>query len=444
MKPREWLQVHKYFVMLFFLALLIRLFMLLLLDPLVENDTPGYMHLAERMKSLDFSDFSGERAPGYPFIIWLANLNFKVVLIFQLFMGLSITVLLYKIIAILLQNKILAFLSGLFYTTFIPFLYFESLMYTETTATFYLVLSFYFLVNFLTNSKGNGSLSLIGLSIFASLTALTRSQFIFLPFLYLMIILICVIREPMYRFRVIQVFLTVCIPIVFFLGGWGYFMFRTTGYYTLTTLAGSSLMNKLGLYINDADEKYETLKVIYAKHQEAHIANTGSHDCAIFRAKDEMMEVTGLSIADLNMEIEKVAKSILKKHTWEYIKSIIPAWIKFWRPPGINEKYELPTVVMILTYSGRMIYLLIEILFLSIPIFFLIRKGMLSNKLKHLPLNYYFITVYLTIISSSIIQAMFENGRSRFSVPTDPLLAGLVFTFFLSGRYFVKRKQAAA
>ena len=91
------------FLILAIIVVLIRLGLFLTTEPRIAPDTSGYSSLASHILKLDFSGYSGERTPGYPLIIALSRMNFKAVMIFQLLMGVIISLSLYKIILILIK-----------------------------------------------------------------------------------------------------------------------------------------------------------------------------------------------------------------------------------------------------------------------------------------------------------------------------------------------------
>jgi len=125
----------------------VRLVIFLVSEPIICPDTQSYVDLAEMISKLDLSDFDGLRTPGYPFIILLSGLNLKVVVLVQMIMGVFISYLIATTVYKFTNNTVLSLVASCLYSLFIPFLFYEMAILSETTAAFFILLSFVLFAN---------------------------------------------------------------------------------------------------------------------------------------------------------------------------------------------------------------------------------------------------------------------------------------------------------
>ncbi len=109
--------------------------------PILYHDTPHYTQLATYIQKLNFDGYMGERTPGYVVLFLVSGMNYQVVWLIQLALGLAISLMLFALAWSKTESVTFALLIGLSYTLSINQLFFEASMLTETLGTFLLILS---------------------------------------------------------------------------------------------------------------------------------------------------------------------------------------------------------------------------------------------------------------------------------------------------------------
>ena len=418
------------FSILLIVVILIRVGVFLTIQPQIAKDTGGYTNLANHILRLNFSDYSGARTPGYPLIIALADMNFKIVMIFQLLMGIIISISLYKIILILTKSKLLSLFSGLSYSLYLPQLYRETVILTETTATFFIVLSFLFLL-YLMKSQDAGKkqyIYLLLIGVFSSAAALTRPIFIIIPIIFgIFLFYYYVIKLSTKKFlSYIMIFL---IPIIILIGGWILIIYTSTGTFGLTTILGFTLMTKVDRFIEKSPDEcidipnYQLLRNIYIRTRNEYIAEGRHTAMTIWKAKREMQAQTGLTYGEISELIGKIAQKTIVNAPVEYLKEVVKGWIKFWKPVGIGRITISPILRTISKYFERIVFFILEVFFLVFPLIYILFKK-LRNFMKpwdSIEITFLIIS-YIIILLTSVGQALVIWSAPRFSIPIEPIL----------------------
>jgi len=442
---RKVFQFPKYLILLATLASLIRIIIFFLFEAIITPDTSGYISFAEYMKANDFSDFDGGRTPGYPLIIFLANLNIGNVVIIQLIMGICISVMLFLIIAMLSKNPLIAFFVGLSHSLYIPFLHRELIIATEVTAMFFIIISIFCIVKYLNNDRiYNGYFLLFITNIAASMAALTRPVYQYFPYLIMLFISIYLILNKIaFRKLLLSIFI-LYLPVLLIISGWKLFNYKVTGYYVYTTFSGISLSNKVAGNMEIASDEFKDIRDIYVKYRNEQLKRKEDiRCCVIWRAFAEMQEKTGLSTPELANRIKLMSLDVIKKDPIRYLKTIIPSLYRFWKPVGIGE--DASFILRFISIGQRLIFILLEFLFLILPVFYLLQKKfrVKINLGWNQILFYGFL--YAMVICNSIIVALFEQGEPRYSFPTDPIIIIVVvcLLFFIIKKYSYNPQESS-
>lgn len=128
------------------------------------------------------------RPPGYPFflasIFSLFGKNLIIARLSQAFISSMIVVFVY-LIAKMVFNKKIAYMSALLYAGYFPSIFYSGLLLTETLYSFLLIITFYFLL-----LKNQSKSFTIIIGIFFGVIALVRSTSILLPFFTLLLFFI--------------------------------------------------------------------------------------------------------------------------------------------------------------------------------------------------------------------------------------------------------------
>jgi len=199
----------------------VRLVIFLVSEPIICPDTQSYVDLAEMISKLDLSDFDGLRTPGYPFIILLSGLNLKVVVLVQMIMGVFISYLIATTVYKFTNNTVLSLVASCLYSLFIPFLFYEMAILSETTAAFFILLSFVLFAN-IDNNQSRILPKMVGIIIISCFAALTRPIYFVLPLLYTVFFMFILARGK-YKFPKILLYSFVSlVPLFVSIIGWSF------------------------------------------------------------------------------------------------------------------------------------------------------------------------------------------------------------------------------
>ncbi len=428
---------HKYPIILIGLSVLVRIIVLIFTTPVYTTDTPAYFDVASYIMKWDFTGYDGGRTPGYPLIIFLGQMNGDMIVIIQMVMGIIISFLLYKIMLMLSNNYTLSTITGLSYSFYLPLLKREIILATETTTIFYIIISFFILYRILLNIH-NGKIKyyqFVLLIVFTSMATLTRPMYIIMNYLFILFFIIYLVIKK-YKFqKIFLAFVLMIIPHLFLIDGWIKVNKKLTNVGALTTYSGISMTNRVGPFIESAPDEFNDIKYIYIKYREKEKQRRGTHECAIWRAYDELLEETGLSQPELCDRITAMCIATIKKEPVKYIKGVMQGWIIFWKPVGLGENVN--PIIKIFSVIERLVFVLLEIFFLVMPVAFIFISGLRKILIFTYEEWAFIIVGYLLILLCSVGQAMVELGMARYSVPTDPVL--LLIVAFLIGRLFTNR-----
>jgi 4-amino-4-deoxy-L-arabinose transferase-like glycosyltransferase len=425
-------KIRKGLMLLFFIALTMRLFIYLSLTPNPQLDTPGYTELATRLKTLNLTGYNGERTPVYPLILLMGNIDFHRVMIIQLIMGIIISLALYKILMLITKNTILSIIGGLLYTTYLPFLITETQILSESTAIFFMALTFLCFAYIITdkNAKGTNFFYFIALGVFSSLTALTRPLFIFLPIIFFLFLVFFFYRKrSLLHHEALLRILLFTLPIIFMIGGWSYAIFRSTGTFGTTTHLGYGLTNVVGGFIEDAPAKYTQIKEIYIKHRNPLMLESGTHRNTIWRAYPEMQESTGLSYGELSRELKSMCIDVIKESPIKYMKQVFQTWAKYWRRGNIEWLYISNINITVLRwwiFYDIFIYYSFESFFFIFILICMVNKRLRRHIFVNDSQKYLLLLVYLVILFSCILGGMVDVVSPRHAVPPAPFLMSIV------------------
>jgi hypothetical protein len=171
-------------------CVLVRVLLWLVYEPITYADTGTYTRLALQLQSMNFTDYTGWRTPGYPLLLLAGGMDFQRVWLLQTVLGITVSLMLYSLTLDYSGSIGLAFAVGLAQTLCLNQLFFEASIATETFSTFTVVLSVYLIVRTLAMSRLLLAwVSVLGLVL--ALAALTRPGYIYLgPLCWLL----CVLR----------------------------------------------------------------------------------------------------------------------------------------------------------------------------------------------------------------------------------------------------------
>lgn len=402
-------------IILLAITLLIRVSILILVEPIETDDSSGYIDYARNLSPLNEAYFDGGRTPIYPLFIMLFGSNLMLVTIGQHVLGILMTFTFYKISISVTRNRSISFWFSLFYSIYAPFLYFEHVIATETLTSF-LILSALFFALPKENQKTWHILAAIFL---ASLAGITRPLYLYFPFLLFAFFLFHSIRIRTYKFGGILSLVFSLFIILSINHAWMRINERLSGQKTITTYSGISIINKVGTWMEDAPDSKKSIKETYIHHRKLQVEREGYDHNTIWRAFEDMKTATGMSSPELCNEIKAISIDLIKQHPKEYFLKIPPSWIRFWKPIGLGD--NVPKNLKLISVGQRLIFLLLTIFVLIYPVFFLF-VAKIRKSWDNLDSISYVALLYLVFLGASILQALVEFGYARYSVPTDALI----------------------
>lgn len=417
----EWLP---WFVTLLVVCVALRVFILVITDPIIEPDTSTYVQLAHELVSGNLSGDNGARTPAYPLLLILTGSNPFSVRIAQMLLGLVATSALFFVAWKLTRNGLLSTLVAASYGLSMLQVRYEDDLMTETLTTSTLLLTIAVLTATVDNPRRLLRSKLVVLGALVSVVALARPSFLYLPVVFLLPFVAAL--KP-YRRSMLYYILPAFIPIIV----WSLFNYERLGYLGPTTLGGYNLTNHSGAFIEYAPARYSAIKTIYL---EARAANGGKYHNAIWmpNAITRMMQVTGQSFPELSKTLTSMSIGLFVSHPVLYLRSVSESWLQFWNAPGADtwrweQGVHNPTVRTALALLARAqrapivganaIFLLAVLVAACMQ---LLRKRPVTDCVGW--------TVIAIVLLSSAVSAAMEGPNSRFGLPIQPLVALMVIT----------------
>jgi len=413
------------------------------------GDWYSYTELAIRIQKLNFFNYDFTRTPGFPLTIILSNadfqslnwstVNFQNTVILQMIMGVMIAVLLFYIIKQLSSYKF-AVAGSLLYTIFIPHVFYEFFIISETTALFYFTLTAFLLLLYLKKKQGY-ILLLLGLS--TSLMVLTKPETIIFAVIIGLQLLYGFRNEIVKNYKNILYY---TLPNLIIIGGWMILFYQQTGTVGVSTLAGNAEFSKAEFCCFDeipkhfSDPNSQKLMDIYLEQREVIFKETPDLVYWTIWNMDmqKKMELsTGLNYAQRSKIFGSIAISAFKKAKYQYIKNSLSGFIKQYRILGVESSF-LPVTIFrfIVNWVLRIGFYLCEIGFI-ISIFYFRFSRQKIQQYFNFPEFYiiFCIALLLTQISSAMIGHGNEGNRAFFYCKDIIFILGGIFLY----RYSISR-----
>ena len=416
-------------------AFVARLAFALIFDPFIFRDSHDYLQLARIIGSGDYSGYNGARTPLYPLVILLFDFNVHTVVIFQFFLGLLITLVIYQSFKRIFASSTIGFAAGLSYALNPSQLVFEYALLTETAAT--ALISFSFFAFIISLKKGCSPRLVLLVGTLGSLAALTKPLFQFLPLL-LSLLIACFYYFNVERrlFGALTRFSLVILPALVILGGWSLFNYERTGSFAVTTLTGFNLSNHTGAFIEFAPEEYAQIREIYLEHRRLVLKETGTSSMTILKALDDLQARTGLSFAELSRRFMDMSIYLVCHHPARYLRSAAKSFVIFWLPTWYAGRGGWLAVVRhgtepaqrpFLIFYGA-IHISCMLTFIIFPFLFAF-----SRRIREYSMGKFEIfTIYAIVFAAAPLQALIEYGENaRYKQPVEPLIIALAVSILL-------------
>ncbi len=432
-------------------ALMERLLVVLLYQPVTYSDTPSYRRLADAVLN-HFTNYDGTRTPGYPVFLALTGTDQRAWLV-QLLMGFITTLLLFYIGWTLTNKAWFGGVIALAHTLNLGQLFFESNLLSESLTTFLLILTMAGVLVWLVQPKPHTLYLEFSLGLISGITLLVRPLFIYLPFFLLVFLWLesrldeheakqaeeataNVVKMPA-TYRPWHRGVAFLIPVLLLLGGWIFFIHKEFNQWSLTTMTGYHLVQHTGSFFEYVPDEYASLRDTYIKYRDAHIAEYGTQTNAIWDAIPEMSRVSGYSFYGLSRVLTRISIQLIMKHPLLFIKSAFMGWWMFWRAPvywsAMAFRLPMLTPLINLVIQIQRVGLIVTNLFFVIAsLYFAFIAGLsaLCRKVSplarwfHNPTQVAFLWMLLTNIwIASILQTLLDHGDNpRFLVPMQSLV----------------------
>ena len=379
-------------------------------------DTGSYTGLSDLLLRFNIEGYNGERTPGYPLLLAMANNWFPAVVVYQMRLGLVNAVYVYKTLLILRFSKSASVYSTLLLNSMIHVIFYETAILTEAVTLLLITVSYYHIIRLLFYEQP-GYRQVLIISLLLGLLTIVKPFYVFLPFV---ICALYTIKNFSYSGIFNRSFILIFFSLLSFLG-WSYVNKVNTGYFVSTSYYGITTAQNCVYFAEKAPEKYTLISSIYVKYRDRAIAENKDVAMSIWDAHDELREKTGLNFIGLSHELGEFAKAAIINNPGDYAKQVAVSWKDFWRTSiywnyhDFNVRYSNKACQGI-WYIQSFILVTLKIIFvLLLPyhIFLFFRDRKITPQ---------FVIVAI-VFSTSILQAVATYGtNSRYSYPFEFLI----------------------
>jgi hypothetical protein len=409
-------------------AIVIRVFILSFYQGYtIVPDSQNYIDLATLLSEFNLNH-RGQRTPGYPLLIAIANNKLQIVVWIQCLLGIVTTYFIYDITRLLSKRIPLALLIAFVTTSFLHVLYMELVILTETLTLFNLLFVFWHLIKYRVLEANSSYLNVLILALGCTSLYFVRPMFIYIPLLFAGFYLL---KNWNYNFKktILQSIILCALPLLA-LYSWSSLNKRNINVFGSSYYLGINLSQNATLFFEKAADEHAIIRDIFVKHRDSLIIhNPKKIQMSVWAAYDELLETTQLSPPELSHALGVIAKELFVQHPWLYLKQVGVSWKDFWfdrlfwKPQQITNSYIRSAFMGIWLYIQQYLSLCVHVLF----VVFGIRKigSFLKGKCRHFDSD---LLIVVTVLAGSLAQALITYGSNgRFSFPYFPLIVYFVF-----------------
>jgi 4-amino-4-deoxy-L-arabinose transferase-like glycosyltransferase len=299
---------------------------------------------------------------------------------------------------------------------------FESNLITETLATFWVVLALLGAGIWIFYQDKRSLWLGFAIGLTASLAALTRPLFVFLPF-WMAIFLAFFTKGLKIKFDWRPLATTLVLGVAV-LGAWMNYIHKNFYIWNMSSMAGFNMIQHTGYYFDYVPDKFATLRDTYIKFRDERIAKYGTQGNAIWEAIPEMQKASGYSFYEMSAILSRLSIRLIREHPDLYLKYVIKGWWMFWLAPIYYIKTNMPSelfgeIFRYLTYAERGLLVGANTFFV-----FTSAASLLLKKVR----GYFKITPFLAMVAStiwicSVVQTLLDHGDNpRFLVPLQSMV----------------------
>ncbi|WP_165020545.1 phospholipid carrier-dependent glycosyltransferase [Dysgonomonas sp. ZJ279] len=401
----------------------------------IYPDSEDYIALANRLLNFDLNGYGGERSPGYPLLLSLAHNSFVITSIFQSVIGIITLVLTYKTLLLAGIKKEFSLTITLLVACYLPILFFEFAILSETLTLFVITITFYLFFKIILEKRSRvNDYALLGLS--CGYLVLIKPFYIFIPVL-IVIFLLC---SNLLIQRKFAAYISILILPAFIFLGWSYINKVNTGYFTSTTFYGFNLAQNCVSFAEYTSDEYAEIGHIYARYRGINTAMDKDIAMSIWEAYPELKEETGLSFPDLSKKLYDYSLTTISMNPIGYVKQIGISWLDFWKTSLYYEYDHIKVsstapMIKYVSLAERLIFQVIKILFVMLIPY------NISRYFRRKDLTPQF-TISVVVLTASLLQALITYGtNSRFSFPFELLILISVVLNIKQYRMYLKEKS---
>ncbi len=437
-KIRAQSRFHPYLFLLIF-GVLVRAVIYFLYNGHVSifNDSGGYISIAEMFKTGDFGQYNGTRTPGYPLLIFLANLSLPVVAIYQNFIGILTSFMLFYIFRKQSKNINFSIIVGLIPSIFLHLLFYERAILTESLTLFSLVFCIYLLfkVDFFLKPLSFFQVVLVGLV--ATLALLVRPMFVILPPFIAFYYVVLNYKSGIFHNALRVLFF--CLPAFAFYSFWSSYNEKHTGYKTITAYSGINIAQTTVFFLEEADNEFAPIRDHHIRKRDSLIAYGGDPAMSIWYVYEDLKRKNSLSVAEFSQLLKPMNENLILNNKTSYLKQVLVSWLDFWNT-GMMWNYDsFPIKEIKWLLAGFWLFLMTPFVIFIKIIFLLISGFHIYKRIRDRKLLFTFeFFCVLLILGASVGQALITFGsNARFSMPFFPLIFIVVVQFSLNNKNYV-------
>jgi 4-amino-4-deoxy-L-arabinose transferase-like glycosyltransferase len=439
LEGKSWGKALIWYVFLLLISLGLRIFLILIMNPGIENDSPSYLNLAHQIARLNLTGDTGFRTPIYPLFILLFNFNLDWIRLGQTVLGLILLTMLFWTAWHFTGNCVVSFLAGAFYGFNLAQIYFESKVLTETLTTFLVITCLVIFIRLPEIPRTKRMVYwVLGTGMVSALAALTRPLFLFLPPM-LAVILFLKLGDRGLASR-LRYAVLLFLPGFLLVGGWSIFNYFRLDYFGPSTFTGLGLADHSITFIQYAPDEYAVIRDIFMNLRQ----REGTHVVNIWEGLDQILKATGEAFPQLSKTLTQMSLYLIVRHPFLYLESVGVTWVRFWNEPGwwTWPAIRSETLQIGVAYAWR-IEKYFLVFFQNLPFLILVAYSTIrwiTNKFRTLVWGHFYLaTMGTVILTASMIQALVERGdTTRYAIPVQPMIG---FIVIVSLCQFLKQRK---
>ena len=439
MEDQKRKSLRLWLVVVLAVSILLRVTLFMNYPPVKYDDSHSYRRSANAILN-GFEDYDGTRTPGYPAFLALVGSD-RAVYGTQLVLGVMITMGWFLIGWKASRKPWFGALISLAHTLNPGQLFFEANILTETLSTFWLILSFLGIFFWLDEPKNRTIWLGSGIGLSASLAALSRPLFIFMP-VWLALFMFISIGDRKLRFHW-KPLVSGLLPAIVLIGGWMGWIQQRFGVFSLSAMSGYHLVQHTGYYFEDVPDEYAALRDVYLDYREARIEQYGTQGNTIWEAIPAMQKASGLGFYELSRTLQDISLQLILTHPLEYLSRVIPGWWLFWRAPvywdsTVIRSPSLRSIIEQGVLFARGVLFLSNIIFIITSVW-----AVLSKRLRRLwQLTAFHWVLAGAITAASVLSSLLDHGDNpRFLVPLQT--AAVFWVLWIAFTTWQARKKQA-